>query len=77
MMTCKELIGFIEDYRTRELPAPQREAFDAHLQVCPPCVAYLATYEQTITLARGAESAAAAGAPEDLVKAILDARRRG
>jgi anti-sigma factor RsiW len=76
-ITCQQLIDFIASYRDNDLAPDQRSEFDRHLAVCPSCVAYLKTYEQTVLLAR-----ASAGEPvpdeipEPLVKAILDARRK-
>ena len=76
-ITCQQLIDFIASYRDNDLAPDQRREFDRHLAVCPSCVAYLKTYEQTVLLAR-----ASAGEPvpdeipEPLVKAILDARRK-
>jgi len=76
-ITCQQLIDFIASYRDNDLAPDQRSEFVRHLAVCPSCVAYLKTYEQTVLLAR-----ASAGEPvpdeipEPLVKAILDARRK-
>ena len=47
-ITCQELIDFIASYRDNELSPDQRVEFERHLSVCPSCVAYLKTYEQTI-----------------------------
>ena len=74
-ITCQELIAFIDGYRDNELTAEQRTEFDRHLAVCPSCVAYLKTYEQTISLARtSADGDPPADVPESLVRAILAAR---
>jgi anti-sigma factor RsiW len=80
-ITCRELIDFIMDYLNDALPAHQRDAFDRHLAVCPSCVAYLRTYEQTVGLSKSAHAAAPdepvpASVPEELVQAILAARPR-
>ena len=75
-MTCQQLIDFIGRYRDNELLPHEREAFESHLAVCPSCVAYLTTYEQTVLLAKtSAEQELPADVPESLVKAILDAQR--
>ena len=81
-MTCRELADFIDDYREGVLEAEVRARFDRHLSRCPNCVRYLAAYEKTITLGRQAfatedadvRPAAAGGAPEDLIRAIMAAR---
>jgi anti-sigma factor RsiW len=64
-----------------ELSEEVRLRFDEHLAACPKCSAYLETYRATVRLARGAfrdpEGSVLADVPEDLVKAILAARRKG
>jgi len=79
-VTCRELADFIADYLSRELPAPIRDAFDRHLTLCPNCRRYLASYEATIALGKAAfddeNAAVPADVPEELVRAILDARKR-
>ena len=80
LMTCRELIEFLDRYVAGELDPVQREEFDRHLALCPPCIAYLETYRDAIRLAREAETEPAEGVtgamPEELVAAILAARRR-
>jgi anti-sigma factor RsiW len=79
-VTCREFTAFLADYLAGELPGPQREAFHAHLAACPSCVAYMNTYQETIRLGRAALRPAGQDLPEDvpeeLVQAILSARRR-
>jgi anti-sigma factor RsiW len=75
-ITCQELIDFIGSYRDNELTPGQRAEFERHLAVCPSCIAYLKTYEQTIELARAAgDEPVPANVPESLVQAILAARK--
>jgi len=52
MMTCRELAELLIDYVSGELAPEHRERLHHHLRVCPPCVAYLQTYELTIKLTR-------------------------
>jgi anti-sigma factor RsiW len=76
-MTCQQLIDFIAKYRDDELPADQRVEFERHLAVCPSCVAYLKTYEQTVLLAKASAQDSVPGEiPDALVKAILEARHK-
>jgi anti-sigma factor RsiW len=75
-MTCQELAAFLMDYLDGALPPAQRTAFEEHLGECPDCVAYLATYRETIRLSRAAYGAAPAGIPDELVAAILASRGR-
>ncbi|MBL8879086.1 MAG: zf-HC2 domain-containing protein [Phycisphaerales bacterium] len=80
MITCKELADFLADYVSNELRPEQLAEFERHMRVCPPCVAYLNTYRQTITLGKQAiccdDEKALHDIPEELVKAILAANSR-
>lgn len=79
---CSELVDFIADYISGELPVPSRVEFERHLDVCPPCQTYLKTYRDTIAMSRQAElggpevASAVEPIPEELVKAILAARAK-
>ena len=81
-ITCKELIDFLDDYVDNTQPSGVRHEFERHLAVCPPCVAYLNTYRETIRLGRslcdehGDSGPLPDGVPEDLVRAILAARAK-
>jgi anti-sigma factor RsiW len=78
-MTCREFIEFLREYRDGELSPGRRRTFDAHLAECPWCVAYLQNYEQAIRLGKAAyaepDAPVPAEVPEELVRAILAARR--
>lgn len=77
-MTCQQLIDFIGRYREHELTEHERTEFERHLTVCPSCVAYLNTYEQTVLLAKASgDDGIPEEVPESLVKAILAAQRQG
>ena len=79
MLTCQELIQFLMDYLDGELPAEQRALFEEHLRLCPPCVCYLESYQQCIKLGKVCvceEEEIKAAVPEELVKAILAARKK-
>jgi anti-sigma factor RsiW len=77
-VTCKEFIEFLLEYLLGEV---DRTRFDAHLAVCPSCVAYLKTYQQTVKLGKAAfiqpGDKLPEEVPEDLVQAILEARQKG
>lgn len=79
LMTCRELADFLMDYLNGELTPDVRGAFDRHLSLCPNCVNYLAGYKATVALGKRAfaddEADAATQVPEDLLRAILAARR--
>ena len=79
-ITCKELIDFLAAYLDGELPTEQRREFDRHLAVCPSCINYLEGYKATIAMGRaafcGPDDAIPCDVPEDLIAAILAARRK-
>jgi anti-sigma factor RsiW len=78
-MTCRELADFLMDYLNDDLAPDVRAAFDRHLSLCPNCVNYLSGYKTTIELGRRAfaddDADASTEVPEDLLRAILAARR--
>ena len=78
-MTCQELAEFLFDYVHGELPATVATTFQRHLDVCADCRAYVSTYSQTIAISKTAFQATCEstreGIPDELVKAILSARR--
>lgn len=79
-ITCRQLIDFIADYLDGALSAEMLHEFERHLAVCPSCVHYLDSYKVTIEMGRKAMLAASddapADVPEDLVRAILAARKK-
>jgi anti-sigma factor RsiW len=79
-LTCREFAEFLMAYEDGELSAAERARFDAHLEECPDCVAYLASYRATVALGRKAfedeDAAASTRVPEELVRAVLAARPR-
>lgn len=79
-VTCRDFVEFLADYTADELQPEVRGAFDDHLAHCPSCVVYLNTYRDTQVLAKaaleGPEAALPDAVPEELVQAILAARRR-
>jgi anti-sigma factor RsiW len=79
-VTCRELADFIGDYLSGELPADARAEFEYHLRLCPNCRRYLADYAASVKLGKRAfddeNARLPEHVPEDLVQAILAARRR-
>jgi anti-sigma factor RsiW len=80
-VTCREFVDFVMAYRDGELDAGERARFDAHLAVCPDCVRYLDQYRATVAAVQregqeGEEGEALPdGVPDDLVQAIIAARK--
>ena len=74
-MTCKEFIDFLIDYYDGNLSQEEREKFDAHIEVCPDCVAYLESYKSTVSLVKQTHADSEVGedieVPASLVNAIL------
>lgn len=79
MITCRELEEFITDYLGGTLDGRQRFVFRLHLVLCRECRDYLAMYEQAVALGKSAFQDAGDTVPEDfpedLVRAIVAARR--
>lgn len=79
MITCREFEDFILDYLDNTLPVLQRSRFERHIRLCRECRQYLQVYQRTLKLSRAAFSSADAlvpdDVPEDLIKAILKARK--
>ncbi len=80
-MTCKDFITFLMDYLSGELPEGQQALFEKHLEVCDSCVAYLSNYRDTIELSKASmrdlDGPVPEEVPQDLVAAVLSARRAG
>jgi anti-sigma factor RsiW len=78
-VTCREFVEFMTDYLSGELGADVLSLFERHLSLCPACHEYLAQYQQTVQAGRLAfehpDEVVPAEVPEDLVRAILAARR--
>jgi anti-sigma factor RsiW len=78
-VTCREFADFMMDYLSDELSSESRAQFDHHLSLCANCRKYLASYEETMKLGKRAfddeDSTVPPDVPEELVKAILAARR--
>jgi anti-sigma factor RsiW len=72
-LPCKEIISFLADYLDRQLPPETLFEFERHLAVCASCVAYLASYRETILLAKSTAEPLPEGPPDDLIRAILAA----
>lgn len=77
-MTCRECAEFLSDYLEGDLPDEVREVFERHLSLCPNCVTYLAQFKATVIAGQAAfadGTDAAEAVPEDLIQAILAARK--
>ena len=48
-VTCEQVVGLVAEYLTGAMAPETRAAFEAHLQGCDNCLAFLNTYKQTVT----------------------------
>ena len=46
-MTCRDAIEKLAEYLDAELTPEVLQQIDAHLEICGPCRAYVATYRKT------------------------------
>jgi anti-sigma factor RsiW len=74
-ITCRELTDFLLQYLAGEIRGRRRAVFEAHLAVCDECVAYVRGYEEAVRLGREAFDDSDDTIPDDLVRAILAARK--
>jgi predicted anti-sigma-YlaC factor YlaD len=74
-MNCEEVTEFLADYLEGALPIHRLALFKVHLAICPPCRRYLASYQETIRLAKeqGASPIATdlPSMPQELIDSIL------
>lgn len=49
---CREITNLLLDYMAGELDPETVAAFEAHLRLCPDCVAFLNTYKKTVRAIR-------------------------
>lgn len=75
MITCKEFEDFVLRYLEDELSDKQRSVFERHLRMCRE---YLDAYRRSMEIAEAVLAPPGEpvpdDVPEDLIKAILDAR---
>jgi anti-sigma factor RsiW len=77
-MKCRELAEFLMEYVSGDLPDESRTHFEFHLTRCKNCHEYLVQYEMTIKAGKIAcdeMSDELAAVPDDLVKAVMAARK--
>ena len=78
-LTCVEFERFIHDYHEGSLSSRERRVFEFHMELCPMCRVYFASYLQTIELGQricaAEDDSSPADLPAELAAAILEARR--
>jgi anti-sigma factor RsiW len=75
-LSCQELVELITDYLEGTLPAGDRERFDAHLELCPGCRAYLDQMRTTIRLVHATEELEQRPEVAGLMRAFGDWKRQ-
>ena len=80
MITCREFEAFVLRYLDGELTKGEARVFEWHLRMCRECREYLAAYRRAIEIGQATichdDETLPDDVPEDLVAAILDARRQ-
>ena len=80
MITCREFEEFVLSHLDGNLTRAQQTVFDLHLRLCRECRDYLAAYQRSVEVSRAVltspDDPVPDDVPEDLIKAILDARDR-
>ncbi len=78
-MTCQEFVEFIIGYLEGDVSDDARTTFEDHIEACPPCLAYLDSYRDTIALGKACcrepGGPVPDDVPEELVRAVLAARQ--
>ncbi len=79
MINCREFEAFLIDYFDDSLPKRQRLIFEMHLKLCRECREYLIAFKRSIDVSKRVcadlDEPTPADVPEDLVRAIIDARK--
>ena len=76
-ITCRQLLEIIASFVDEDLDEAEHADFERHLERCPSCRAYLASYLQVMDLTKLViyDDDVAEGVPEDLVRIVLGRRR--
>ena len=81
MLNCRQIEDFIDDYLDESMAWRKRALFRSHLLMCRECRSYIEAYKRASALGRKVFSDGDGPPPEDvpeeLVKAILEARDGG
>ncbi len=79
MINCREFEAFLIDYFEDSLPKRQRLVFEIHMKICRECHEYLVAFKRSIDVSKRVfadlDEQVPDDVPEDLVRAIIDARK--
>lgn len=74
-ITCREFVELVTDYLERRLPPAEHERFQAHLDLCPGCQAYVDQMRKTLeALGHIPEESISGEARSELLHAFSDWR---
>jgi hypothetical protein len=72
-MACREFVELVTDYLEGRLAPAERERFQAHVDLCAGCQAYIEQMRKTlVALGRIPEESISAAARDDLLHAFRD-----
>ncbi len=74
-LSCRELVELVTDYLEGSLPAHERARFEAHLNACEACVAYVEQMRTTVRLTQAAGTAGAVPGMDALMEAFRGYKR--
>jgi anti-sigma factor RsiW len=74
-LTCQELVELVTDYLDDALPPAERERFEAHVEDCPGCAAYVEQMRVTMRLVQPAEELERRPEVAHLLRAFSDWKR--
>jgi anti-sigma factor RsiW len=77
MSTCKQIIELLSDYLEGDMSPAQREAFEAHMSACPPCVVFLEDLKTTRVLIEGLRCEEVPQEVQSRLRSFLERRRKG
>ena len=69
---CREAVALVTDYLEGAMSPEERERFERHLRMCPPCVRYVEQMRDTVAVMGHLQPKAPTGATRE---ALLDAFR--
>jgi len=55
-LTCKQEVAAMADFTAHALPPEKSSIFEAHLDRCPACTAFLRTYRETVRMIRALQT---------------------
>jgi len=76
-LTCQELVELVTDYFEDALSADERARFEAHVQDCPGCRAYLSQMRVTLRLVRAGDELERRPEVAHLLAMFRDFKRAG